>query len=192
MTDAEVTALLERTGALLSGHFQLSSGLHGDRYIQCALALAHPDVAAAFGSAVAAKFGDPRPELVVGPALGGVIIAHEVGRALGVPVFFTERQEGKMALRRGFAVRPGQKVAMVEDVVTTGGSVLEAAEVMRAAGADVLGFGCIVDRSDGTSKLGPGLRSLMRLSLPSWKPAECPLCAKGLSAVKPGSRPVAV
>ena len=192
MTPAEVTAVYERTGALLAGHFQLTSGLHAERYLQSALALRDPANAELLGSAVAEKFTGRGATLVVGPALGAMILAHEVARALKVPMVFTERDPDtrRMSLRRGFSVTPADRVVMIEDVVTTGGSVAEAGTLVTAAGATILGYGCIADRTSGrkvpwTEPFLP----LMVMNLKTWQPAECPLCAKGSKAVKPGSRP---
>lgn len=183
-----VLRLLKRTEALLEGHFLLSSGLHSDRYFQCARLLQHPRHAARVGRALAALCRPFGAALVVSPALGGVIIGHEVGRALGVRAIFTEREQGIMRLRRGFAIGAGEKVLVVEDVVTTGKSTLEAAAAVTAAGGQVVGLASIVDRSGGVSFPYP-FRSLLRLSVATYAPADCPLCRAGkLPAVKPGSR----
>lgn len=192
MTAEETTKVLERTGALLTGHFQLSSGLHSDRYIQSALALAHPAEAEHLGRALADLLADANPTIVSGPALGGLIIAHEVARALKLPMLFTERdpESRKMALRRGFTVKSGDRVVMVEDVVTTGGSVAEAGEIFTRQGAEVVGYGCIVDRTGGAIlPWGTPATALLTLSLAAWKPEACPLCKAGSAPVKPGSRP---
>jgi len=179
---------LVRANALLKGHFQLTSGLHSDRYIQCALLLAQPKEAEAACAALADKLADTRPQLVIGPALGGVIVAHEVARRLGTPSFFAERKDGPMSLRRGFAVQPGVRVVVVEDVVTTGGSVMEVAELVKAAGAEVVGLGSLVCRAR-KSPFTLRYEALLNLPIDSWEPAECPLCKQGSSAIKPGSRP---
>jgi orotate phosphoribosyltransferase len=182
-----VEDLFEGCGALLKGHFLLSSGLHSDRYLQCALVLAEPARAEALGRALAAAIA-PRPDLVVSPALGGLIIGHEVARALGVRHFFTERVDGAVALRRGFALKPGERVLVVEDVVTTGKSTKEVFDVVRAAGAEAAGACAIVDRSEGKAGLGVPFSALWTVSVPAWPPADCPLCRTGVPAVKPGSR----
>jgi orotate phosphoribosyltransferase len=183
-----VLRLLKRTEALLEGHFLLSSGLHSDRYFQCARLLQHPRHAARVGRALAALCRPLGAELVVSPALGGVIIGHEVGRALGVRAIFAEREQGIMRLRRGFAIAEGESVLVVEDVVTTGKSTLEAAAAVTAAGGRVVGLAAIVDRSGGVTFPYP-FRSLLRLSVATYPPADCPLCRAGkLPAVKPGSR----
>jgi orotate phosphoribosyltransferase len=184
----DVESRLREAGALLSGHFQLSSGRHSDRYIQCALLLARPRDAEAAGAALAERLADTRPDVVVGPALGGVIIAHEVARALGTRCFFAERKEGVMTLRRGFAVTPGMRVVVVEDVVTTGGSANEVVALLRELGAEVVAVGSIVQRSAG-NPFDVRYEALLPLEVTSWTPEECPLCATGSPAVKPGSRP---
>lgn len=187
-TNDWVLRLLKRTEALLEGHFLLSSGLHSDRYVQCARLLQHPRHAARVGRGLAALCRPLGAGLVVSPALGGVIIGHEVGRALGVRAVFTEREQGIMRLRRGFAIGEGEKVLVVEDVVTTGKSTLEAAAAVSAAGGQVVGLASIVDRSGGVSFPYP-FRSLLRLSVATYPPTNCPLCSAGkLPAVKPGSR----
>ena len=192
MTAAEVTAHLERTGALLKGHFQLSSGLHSDRYVQCALALRHPADAAPLGAALADRLRELKPTVVAGPALGGLIIAHEVARALGLPMIFAERDPATraMVLRRGFSAGPADRVAVVEDVITTGGSAAEVGAMLEGLGATVAGYGCLVDRSGGKGRLKLAAR-LLALELPAWKAEECPLCRQGSAPVKPGSRPAA-
>jgi len=183
-----VLRLLKRTGALLEGHFLLSSGLHSDRYFQCARLLQHPRHAARAGRALGALCRPLGAGLVVSPALGGVIIGHEVGRALGVRAIFTEREQGVMRLRRGFTIEAGEKVLVVEDVVTTGKSTLEAAAAVTAAGGVVVGLAAIVDRSGGVAFPYP-FRSLVRLQVATYAPEACPLCREGrLPAIKPGSR----
>ena len=188
MTSEQLHRLLKKTGALLEGHFLLSSGLHSDRYFQCARLLQHPRHAARAGRALAALCRPLGAELVVSPALGGVIIGHEVARALGVRGIFTEREQGVMKLRRGFAIAPGERVLVVEDVVTTGKSTLEAAAAVSAAGGVVVGMAAIVDRSGGATFPYP-FRSLLSLKVATHPPEDCPLCREGkLPAIKPGSR----
>jgi orotate phosphoribosyltransferase len=183
-----VLRLLVRTGALLEGHFLLSSGLHSDRYFQCARLLQHPRHAARVGRALGALCVPLRAQLVVSPALGGVIIGHEVGRALGVRAIFTEREQGVMRLRRGFTIEQGERVLVVEDVVTTGKSTLEAAAAVTAAGGLVVGLASIVDRSGGVAFPYP-FCSLAKLHVATYAPESCPLCREGrLRAIKPGSR----
>ena len=177
-----------RVGALLEGHFRLTSGLHSSGFLQCALVLQHPREAEACGSEIAAKVKDLRPQVVLSPALGGIVIGQEVGRALGVRAIFAERQDGKLSLRRGFSLEPGERVLVVEDVVTTGGSTRETIEVARAAGATVVGAASIIDRSGGQQSLDVPYRALATVSLPTYQPESCPLCAAGQAVVKPGSR----
>lgn len=180
--------LLAESGALLKGHFKLSSGRHSNEYCQCARVLAHPDAAEELGRMLAGLFLDDDVDLVVSPALGGIVIGHEVARALGVRALFAEREGGKMTLRRGFAVRESERVLIVEDVRTTGGSVLEVAEVVRAAGGVVAGFGFILDRSQEERDLGAPARALARRRMESHEPEQCPLCGSGVPIQKPGSR----
>jgi orotate phosphoribosyltransferase len=185
-----VLRLLKRTEALLEGHFLLSSGLHSDRYFQCARLLQHPRRAARVGRAIADLCRPFGAQLVVSPALGGVVIGHEVGRALGVRAIFTEREQGIMRLRRGFTIAPGERVLVVEDVVTTGKSTLEAAFAVTAAGGEVVGLASIVDRSGGVGFPYP-FRSLLQLKVATYAPEVCPLCREGrLPAIKPGSRQI--
>lgn len=179
---------LKRAGALLEGHFQLTSGLHSNRYVQCAKLLSHPVEAEAVCRALAERFSDATVDIVLGPAMGGVIVAHEVARALGTPCLFTERKEGEMQLRRGFQIPKGAKVLVVEDVVTTGGSVNEVLHLVREAGGQIVGVGSIVQRAP-SSPFDVRYESLLALQVDAWDPAECPLCAEGSTAVKPGSRP---
>ena len=187
-TDRTIDLLVE-TEALLEGHFRLSSGRHSDRYCQCAKLLEHPAYAEEAGKSLADLFRDQGVDVVVAPALGGIIIGHEVARALGVRSIFAERQEGAMVLRRGFSLEPGARVLVVEDVVTTGGSVREAADLVRREGADVVGFGFILDRSGGALDLGAPARALAEMPLESYEPEHCPLCERGIEVTKPGSRP---
>ncbi|MBC7929130.1 MAG: orotate phosphoribosyltransferase, partial [Rubrivivax sp.] len=176
------------TGALLEGHFVLSSGLHSTQYLQCALVLQHPSEAEAFGRAVAEHYSEQQVETVVAPAIGGIVIGWEVARALGVRSIWTEREEGRMTLRRGFAVRPGERMLVVEDVVTTGGSTRETIDALRDAGAFVVGAASIIDRSGGRADVGVPRVALATLDVPVHAPSDCPLCAEGIPAIKPGSR----
>ena len=183
--------VFEERGALLSGHFLLSSGLHSSRYLQCARVLMDPGLATQLGAELAARLRPRLPETpraVVAPALGGVIVAHEVARAFGCAGLFTERQDGAMTLRRGFTLAEGEPVVVVEDVVTTGGSTREVLEAVRARGARVLAVGSIVDRSGGSIELGVPYQSLLELAVEAWPAESCPLCAKGSRPEKPGSR----
>lgn len=178
------------TGAYLKGHFRLSSGLHSDEYLQCALVLQHPAIAEKMGRELAALL--PSCDFVASPALGGLIVGHEVARALGVRFLFTERNpEGKMVLRRGFSIKPGETAVVVEDVITTGGSTREVIEVLRSVGASVAAAGSIMDRSGGRADLGVPRFALATLDVKSWDPQDCPLCREGIPVEKPGSRPAA-
>lgn len=188
-TDATLAAFRE-TGAYLSGHFRLTSGLHSPEYLQCARVLQYPIHAEQFGKRIRIALADLRVDLVCAPAMGGLIIGHEVARAFGVRFIFTERDgEGQMALRRGFAIEPGETVLIVEDVITTGGSTREVVELLASLGAKVLAAASIIDRSAGRADVGVPRVALATLEVTAWEPAICPLCAQGLPVVKPGSRP---
>ena len=191
MTRDELLTMFRGSGALLEGHFRLSSGLHSTGYLQCALVLQHPAYADALGRAIAEGLRDLRPTVVLSPAMGGIIIGQEVGRALGVRAIFAERQDGTLTLRRGFALEPSDRVVIIEDVVTTGKSTRETIEVATAAGCTVVGAGSVVDRSGGQANLGVPYVALADVSLPTYEPGSCPLCTQGLPIVKPGSRPTA-
>jgi len=183
------------TGAYLKGHFRLTSGLHSGEYLQSALVLQHPYLAQRLGRALAESMPKGQgsiAQIVVSPALGGLIIGHEVARALGARFLFTERDPaGKMSLRRGFVLTPGETAVVVEDVVTTGGSTREVIELLQAAGVQVLAAGSIIDRSGGRVDLGVPRVALATLDAVSWTPEECPLCKQGLPVVKPRSRATA-
>jgi len=184
---------LTRSGAHQQGHFLLSSGLHSGDYLQCALYLAEPRRAARAGGLLAAAISDLTPDvqLVVSPAMGGLIIGHETARSLGLPFVFTERSGGRMVLRRGFAVAPGQKVVIVEDVVTTGRSTREVIGVLDDDGAEVVGLASMVNRSGDPNPFEPlPYRALLEVSFPTWSADECPLCRDGVPIAKPGSRPI--
>jgi orotate phosphoribosyltransferase len=178
-----------KTGAYLKGHFRLTSGLHSNEYMQCALVLQHPSIAEKFGRELASHFA--QCDIVVSPAVGGLIIGHEVARALGGRFLFTERDPAtsKMILRRGFAVKPGETAVVIEDVVTTGGSTRDVIETLQAAGVKVLGAGSIIDRSGGKADLGVPKVALATLEVTAWPPDFCPLCQQGIPVEKPGSRP---
>jgi orotate phosphoribosyltransferase len=188
MTDAEVLDLFRRSGALLEGHFKLSSGLHSDRYLQSALVLQYAECAVRLGHAIGDRTRHLQPTAVLSPALGGIVIGQEVGRALQVRALFAERQEGALALRRGFTLEPDDRVLIVEDVITSGGSTRETIAVAGAAGAQVVGAASIIDRGSDNSRLDVPLQSLVRMHVAAYEPASCPLCAQGLPVVKPGSR----
>jgi len=185
---ASVLDRFRRVGALLDGHFRLTSGLHSTGYLQCALVLQHPVDAEACGAAIAERVRALSPGVVLSPALGGIVIGQEVGRALGVRAMFAERQDGKLTLRRGFSIAPGEKVVIVEDVVTTGGSTQETIDVARAAGATVVAAAAIIDRSGGKQRIDVPFHALATISLPTYEPERCPMCAEGKPVVKPGSR----
>jgi orotate phosphoribosyltransferase len=182
-----VIEVFRETGAYLKGHFRLTSGLHSDQYLQCALVLQHPAIAERFGRELAEKL--PRARLVASPAIGGLTIGHEVARAAGARFIFTERDaSGKMTLRRGFSVEPGETAVVIEDVVTTGGSTKEVIDLLREAGANVLGAGSIIDRSGGRADLGVPRVALATFDAIAWTAEECPLCRDGVPVEKPGSR----
>ena len=184
----DIRALLEETGALLSGHFRLSSGLHSSNYVQCARLLEHPRNAKAIGEALGNRVRSLGAEKIVAPALGGVIIGYTVAEALDRPFVFTERKDGQMTLRRGFAVGEGTRVVIVEDVVTTGKSTRETADVVTEHGGVVVGFASILNRSGRANPFDAAYESLLALSLDTHDPEQCPLCAQGVPLDAPGSR----
>ncbi len=186
MTNLEVINILKDCEALLEGHFLLSSGRHSNRYCQCARLLQYPDKAAKVIEVLAKKLEKVDFDLIVGPAMGGIIVAYELGRQTHKPAIFTEREQGVMTLRRGFQVKKGQKILIAEDVVTTGKSSLETIKVLESYGAEVVGIGCIVDRSSASLPLP--LYSAIKLQIDSFDKEECPLCKEGLPCIKPGSR----
>ena len=192
MTSKEVLDRFTHLGALLEGHFRLSSGLHSPNYLQCALVLQHPAEAEALGralgEALAAQLGDVKPTAVLSPALGGLIIGHEVARALGVRAIFAERAEGVLTLRRGFDLAPSDRVVIVEDVLTTGGSTRETMEVAKQRGATVVAAGAVINRSGTASPVDVPFTALAALTPPTYKPEVCPYCEKGIPVTKPGSR----
>ena len=188
MTEAKVLTLMEELGALHSGHFLLSSGLHSDRYFQCARILQFPDLARELGAALAAFYPETPCDVVVSPALGGILVGHEVARALGRRFVFTERKDGEMMIRRGFGLEPGERVIIAEDVVTRGTSLLEVARVVEAAGGVVVGLISIIDRTSGDVELPLPLKSLAKVKVETWSADQCPLCRQGVELVKPGSR----
>jgi orotate phosphoribosyltransferase len=189
MDSATVLDLFRTSGALLEGHFRLTSGLHSERYLQSALVLQYPDLATRLGDAIGERTRHLQPTVVLSPALGGIVIGQEAGRALGVRAIFAERQDGRLTLRRGFTVSPADRVLVVEDVITTGGSTRETIDVARESGAQVVGASSIIDRGlDSSRVVDVPLVSLVRMEVPTYQPESCPLCAKGLPVVKPGSR----
>ncbi len=192
MTVQEVLSLFKQTEALLEGHFQLTSGLHSPQYFQCAKVLQYPQHATALCAEIAKHFERSKVDVVVAPALGGIVVGQEVGRQLGVRTMFTERKENAMQLRRGFEIHADERVLVCEDVVTTGGSVAEVIGIVKQAGGKVLGVGYIVDRSGGTVKFDiekEGLQfASLHMDVVTYKPEECPLCMKRIPVLKPGSR----
>ncbi len=188
LSERETLELYEKTGALMRGHFRLTSGLHSDIYLQSALVLQYPEHAARLGEALAAPYTDARAQTVLAPAIGGILVAHEVARALGVRALFTEREDGAMRLRRGFTLTPGERCLVVEDIITTGGSTREVVECVRASGGSVIGVGTLIDRSGGTAAFDVKRASLATVSASTWPPEACPLCKSGGHAIKPGSR----
>lgn len=190
LTSEEVMGILKETGALKEGHFRLTSGLHSRHYVQCSQLLKFPRTAEKVCAALAEKFVDQKPDVVVGPAIGGILVAYEVARALDVPALFAERENGVMTLRRGFVVEPGQKVLVTEDVFTTGGSAQEVIELLQAMGAEVISACSIIDRTAGnTVKLKVPYQSLIKFEFETYEVEHCPMCKEGTPAIKPGSRP---
>lgn len=188
MESNEVRQVLEKVGAVRQGHFELSSGRHSATYVQCALVLQYPDLAERLGQALAEKFRDLQVECVVSPALGGILVGHEVGRGLGVRAIFVERDSsGQMALRRGFALGEGERALVVEDVWTTGGSTRETIGIVEQAGGRVVAAGALIDRSAGKLDWDVPAKALIEISIPSHEAFECPLCRKGEPITKPGS-----
>jgi len=184
----EVLRLLEEAEVLQKGHFLLTSGRHSDTYLQCAKLFRNTKYAEAICKSLAEQFAGDRIDVVIGPAMGAVQMAYEVSRHLGCENYFAEREEGKMTLRRGFAVKPGMRVLVVEDVVTTGGSVREVIELVRASGGEVCGVGVVVDRTGGKIDFGAPLKAVLSMEVQSWEEKECPLCRGGAGApIKPGS-----
>lgn len=188
MNQEQILEHFRDTNALLEGHFILSSGLHSPKYLQCALALQYPSDAVKFGKAIAEHFVNENIETVASPAIGGLIIGFAVAQALNVRFIWTERQNGEMTVRRGFTVKTGEKILVVEDVITTGGSTRECIEALETNGAKVTNAASIIDRSNGAADVGVPRIALVNLDVPSYKPEDCPMCEQGIEAVKPGSR----
>jgi len=186
--EREVWEILKKTGAILDGHFLLSSGMHSDGYIQCARILQYPSYATQVIKLIADKVRHLEIDLVVGPALGGIIVAYELGRQLDKKAMFAERKEGIMQLRRGFIIKPGEKVLITEDVVTTGKSTMEVRELVEKRGAEVIGVACIVDRRSKEYSLPLPLYSALPMNIKTYSPEECPLCRRGVPLENPGSR----
>lgn len=185
ISENEMLDLLRETGVLMEGHFRLTSGRHSPKFLQCSQVLQHPVHSERLGAAIATMFAADGVTTVVGPAMGGVILAHTTARALGVRAIYAEKEDGKLVLRRGFTVDAGERVLVVEDAISTGGSAMDVVGMMRAAGADVVGIGCLVDRTGGKIDLGLPLRSLLRLTVPSYAPEECPFCAQRMPLTEP-------
>lgn len=183
-----VLEIFRQADVLKEGHFLLTSGRHSDKYLQCACIFRHAPYSEELCAALAGQFGGQKIDLVVGPAMGAVQMAYEVSRQIGCENFFAERENGKMTLRRGFAIQPGQRVLVVEDVVTTGGSVREVMDIVRQAGGEVAGVGAIVDRTGGQIDFGVPFRAVISMEVKSWEADECPICKTGTPLVKPGSR----
>ena len=188
MTTEEVLKIFKDRGALLEGHFKLSSGLHSGKYLQCAKVLQYPDVAEKFCKEIVKKMKGVKIDVVVGPAMGGVTIAYEMARSLGVRGIFTERTDGVVALRRGFEIKKGEKVLISEDVVTTGKSTKEVMEVIKAVGGEVAACCALMDRSSGKANLGAPLYALAQVEIETFEESACPFCKQGIPVVKPGSR----
>ncbi|HZK43638.1 MAG TPA: orotate phosphoribosyltransferase [Syntrophomonadaceae bacterium] len=189
LTHDQAVKIFSEAGALLDGHFKLTSGRHSNQYMQCAQVLKYPKYTEELAKHIAKYFADDNIELVIGPATGGIIVAYEVARQLGVPGIFTERQDSIMTLRRNFEIKKDARVLVVEDVVTTGGSVREVIDLVEALGGIVIGVGVLVDRSNGKIDFGVKQEAVLSMNVQSWEPEECPLCKEGNTpAIKPGSR----
>jgi orotate phosphoribosyltransferase len=188
LSERQTLELYEKTGALMRGHFRLTSGLHSDVYLQSALVLQYPEHAAALGTALAETFRPDGVQTVLAPAIGGILVAHEVARALGVRALFSEREGGVMRLRRGFALATGERCLVVEDVITTGGSTREVVQCVGDLGGVVVGVGSLIDRSGGAAAFTVKRVALATVTATTWAPEGCPLCKTGSQAIKPGSR----
>ena len=189
MTENEIVNILKESGALLTGHFQLRSGLHSNQFFQAALLLQYPDKAEVVCAHLAEKFKNEKISAVISPAVGGLIVGQEVARALGCRAIFADKEDGELVLKRGFSIAPGEKILVAEDVVTKGGRVQQTIDLVRSKGGDVAGVAVIVDRSGGTASFDvPKFESALKLSLPTYDPAECPLCAEKMPIDRPGSK----
>lgn len=177
--------IFRSTGALLEGHFKLTSGRHSNTYFQCAKVLQHPEHLSAVCHKIAAHFSQKGVDTVISPAIGGIVAGTETGRQLGVKTIFAERKDGRMTIRRGFSVAPGEKVLVIEDVITTGGSVQEVIELLKNAGALIIGVGCVVDRSNGKVRLTDDQYAVLSMEVVSYAPEECPLCKEGIRSMPP-------
>lgn len=192
MTREEIIHIFKEKEVMLEGHFLLTSGRHSDKYMQCAKLFQYPDVSEMICKQLAQQFSDTKIDMVVGPAIGGIIMAYEMSRQLGVKNIFAERENGVMTLRRGFSVQQGAKILVTEDVVTTGGSVKEVIALLKSMGADVVGVGSVVDRSAGKVDFGVPFRAVLPIEVLSYEPDDCPICKTGEPLVKPGSRTLPV
>ncbi len=192
LTEDNIFEIFKKTGALLQGHFLLTSGRHSDKYFQCAKVLQYPEYTEQVCSIIAEHFKDNEIDTVISPAIGGIIVGQEVARQLNKRSIFAEREDKKLSLRRGFTIERGEKVLVCEDVVTTGGSVFEVIEIVKQLGGEVVGVGYIVDRSNGKVDFGYPKKSTLKLEVISYLPEECPLCEENIPLVKPGSRKVIV
>lgn len=190
ISQERVLDVLKEAGVLQEGHFRLTSGRHSDKYLQCAKIFQYSKYSEELCGALAEKYRDAGVSVVIGPAIGAVQMSYEVSRQLGVKNIFAERENGVMTLRRGFTIQPGEKVLVVEDVVTTGGSVREVIDIVRANGGDIVGVGAIVDRTGGKIDFGVPFQAVISMDVTSYEPDECPLCKQGLPIVKPGSRQI--
>ncbi len=188
LSEERIVEILKEAGVLLEGHFQLTSGKHSNKYLQCAKIFKNAKYSEELCRDLAEKYADQKIDVVVGPAMGAVIMAYEVSRHLHVPNLFTERENGEMTLRRGFRIEKGQRVLVVEDVVTTGGSVREVIDVVRKAGGEVVGVGSIVDRTGGKIQFGVPYTAVISMEVTAYEKEECPMCKNGEPVVKPGSR----
>lgn len=188
MTNQEVLQIFKDCGALLEGHFKLSSGLHSSKYLQCAKVLQHPEISEKLCKELAQKLKDIKIDVVIGPAMGGVVIAYELARQLGARGIFTERVDGQVTLRRGFSLEKGERCLIAEDVVTTGKSTKEVIDVINQSGAEVVACASLIDRSNGTVNFGVPLASMAAVNVETFEEADCPMCKEGLALEKPGSR----
>lgn len=190
MTNQEIIAMMKEAGVLLEGHFLLTSGRHSDKYMQCAKIFQDAKYSVPLCAELVAQYRDENVELVIGPAIGAISMSYEVGKQLGVRNIFAERENGVMTLRRGFTIEKGERVLIVEDVVTTGGSVREVMNLVRACGGEIVGVGSIVDRTGGAIDFGVPYRSAFSMDITSYEPENCPICKTGMPLIKPGSRTV--
>lgn len=188
MTEQQVIEICEKSGALLTGHFQLRSGRHSNRFFQAALLLQYPDKAEAVCRHLAEAFAGVKIDSVISPAVGGLIVGQEVARAIGCRAIFADKEDGQLILKRGFEIKPGEKVLVAEDVVTQGGRVQQTIDLVRSFGGEVVGVAVVVDRSGGAAKFDVPMKSALQLTLPTYDPAECPLCRDGAAIDRPGSK----